>query len=137
MVSTYGYATLANLEKHAVKDYSAIDTALTDAVVEDKITDAEKFINGYVGTTFTGTIPDDIELLTKKIAKIFLDNYMYEEKIGNYAAMEGKQEILSMVDIVLMLEKYKKLYGDETHIWVSKHTHVNPTYYRDRRPTGW
>lgn len=139
MVSTYGYATLSNLEIHAVKDYSAIDAALTDTIVEAKITDAEKFINSYVGTIFTGTIPPDIELLTKMIAKIFLDNYMIEERIGTYAQENGVIiNILERFDIVLLLEKYKNLYSANKGIFISRRTHVSSRdQYYNHLPWKW
>ena len=139
MVSTYQYATLANLELYAVKDYSGIDSALTDAVVEDKISNAEKYINSYVGTIFTGTIPPDIELLTKMIAKIFLDNYMIEEKIGSYAQQDGVIiDILGRYDIVLLLEKYKNLYSTNKGIFISRRKQISPAdSYRAQLPWKW
>jgi hypothetical protein len=139
MTTTYKYGTLANFEKHAVKDYSAIDAALTDTIVEWKMSDAETYINGYVGTTFTGTIPADITLCTFMIAKIFMDNYMIEEKIGSFAqSNEIITDVLSRFDIVAILEKYKNLYTQTRGVFVSKNKHVPPTSYREmRRPTGW
>lgn len=139
MVSTYGYATLANLEKYAHTDYSTIDgTYLADSYVEEAITNAEKFVNAYIGTTFTGTIPDDIELVTKMIAKIFLDNFMIEQQIGPYAEQPGViVDVLDRFDIVQILEAKKAQYSATTGVFISKQVHTNRSAYWTRRPTGW
>lgn len=129
MVSTYGYTTLATLEKHAKRDYSAIEaTIFADANVEQAITDAEITINGYVGTIFTGTIPPDIALCTCRIAKTFLDNIMLERGIGGVEleAM-GIQNIYYNPDIVMVLEKYRALYSANRSVFISKHSHVGAT----------
>ena len=134
MVSTYGYATVANLEKHAKVDYSTIDATLTDALVDDTISDAEKYINGYVGTIFTGTIPDSIELVTKMIAKIMLTNYMIEQAIGSYSQSNGiTTPILANDDIVLILEQYRDQYSEKQGVFISKRVHVKEPYYRPLR----
>ena len=140
MVSTYGYATLANLEKHANRNYSDIDaTLLDDAHIDDKISDAEKFINGYVGTIFTGTIPPDIELVTKQIAKIYLDNFMIERAIGEIGTVNAGVivDILERYDIIFILEKWKSLYDANQGIFFSKYRHTNRTAMFTRRPLGW
>ena len=140
MVSTYGYATLANLEKHAKRDYSVIDgTLLADANVDDTISDAEKFINGYIGTIFTGTIPPDIELVTKQIAKIYLDNFMIERAIGEIGTVNGGVivDVLERYDIIHILEKYKWEYAENQSIFISKYVHTNRSRLYTRRPTGW
>jgi len=124
MVSTYGYATLVNLELHAKRDYSTIDAVfLADAYVEDTISDAEKFINGYVGTIWTATIPPDIELITKMIAKIFLDNFMIEKGLGNMSEANGNViiDVLERYDIILILNKYKDQYSDVQGVFITKH----------------
>jgi hypothetical protein len=136
MVSKYGYSTVAGLEKYAIKDYSAIDATLTDTVLEDKITDAEKYVNGYIGTVFTGTIDDDIELVTNMIAKTMIQNYMIEEAIGSYSQANGiTTPILANDDIVIILEKYRDLYSQKQGIFISKKVHVNPIHIRD--PLRW
>ena len=139
MTSTYGYITLAELEAFCVKDFSAIDSALSDTVVDAQITAAEEFMIGYIGYTFTGTIPAAIKLCCKKIAKINLQNYMTSEKIGTYAANEGVEEqILDKLDIVQVLEQYKDQYNPRQGMFISKRVHVAPTSYREmKRPTGW
>ena len=140
MVSTYGYATLANLEKHAKRDYSAIDaTLLADPNVDDTISDAEKFINGYTGTIFTGTIPPDIELVTKQIAKIYLDNFMIERAIGEIGTVNGGVivDILERYDIIFVLEKYRDEYNAKQGVFISKYKHTNRSALFTRRPLGW
>jgi len=141
MVSTYGYTTLAAVEKHAKRDYSAIDsTLLADANVDDTISDAEVFINGYVGTIFTGTIPPDIALITKMIAKIMLDNFMIERAIGELSTVNGGVivDILERYDIVQILEKYKNEYSTNTGIFISKHTHAGRVWSTaTRHPYRW
>ena len=140
MVSTLGYATLANLEIHANRDYSAIDgTLLSDAHVDDKISDAEKFINGYVGTTWTGTIPPDIELVTKQIAKIYLDNFMIERAIGEIGTVNGGVivDVLERYDIIFVLEKYKSEFDGNQGIFISKYKHTNRSAQFSRKPLGW
>lgn len=130
MVSTYGYTTLATLENHAKRDYSVIDaTIFSDAHVEQAITDAEIFINGYTGTIFTGTIPPDIVLCTCMIAKLLLDNQLKERGIGG-KVLEGQPvstEILKHMDIVQILEKYRSLYNTTRAVFLSKESHVGAT----------
>ena len=139
MVSTYGYTTLAALEKHAKRDYSAIDsTLLADANVDDTISDAEVFINGYVGTIFTGTIPPDIALITKMIAKIMLDNFMIERAIGEIGTVIGEIGTVNNGVIMDILEKYKNKYSPNTGIFISKHTHVGRVWsMATRHPYRW
>ena len=139
MVSEYGYTTLALLEKHAGRDYSAIDTVnLADANVDQFITDAEYYINTYVGTTFTGTIPEGIKLVTKMVAKILIDNFMIERAIGEISSVNGGVivDVLERYDITQILEQYKSEYSADEGIWVSKHTHVGVAQLF-RRPLGW
>lgn len=131
MASEHGYTTLTLLEQHAGRDYSAIDANyLADADVEQFITDAEYFINEYVGTTFTGTIPEGIKLVSKMIAKIFIDNWMIERRIGNMAEINGGVivDVLERYDIIQILEKYKSLYNPNRGIFISKKKHVAYPY---------
>lgn len=145
-----GFTTLARLEKHAKKDYSSIDaTYLSDVNVESSISDAEEFIKGYTGGAWTGTtfndagdgsdIPGDIELITKQIAKIYLDNYMIEENIGEIGVTNQGIiiDILERFDIVKVLEKYKSQYDTNTGIFISKHVHTPRRNYHSRDPVGW
>jgi len=136
MVSEFGYTTLALLEKHAGRDYSVIDAVnLADGNVDQFITDAEYFLNGYIGTTWTATIPNDIKLITKMIAKIFIDNWMIERNIGEISTVNGGVivDILERYDIVDILDRYKSQYSAVEGIWISKHTqNHNP-----RRTSFW
>ncbi len=138
MVSDYGYTTLAKLEKFAIEDYSEIHSALADAAVDAKISDAERYINGYIGTVFTGTIPADIELVTNMISKIMLDNWMIEKSIGRYAdKSEPMKEILANFDIVSILEKYRDQYKQKQGAFISKYSHTSEKIYARRNPIGW
>ena len=141
MVSQWQYTTLAALEKHAKRDYSALDaTQLSDANVEDTISDAEDYINGYTGNDagWVGTIPRDIVLATKMIAKIFLDNFMIERRIGEIASINGGVivDILERYDIVAILEKYKAEFDTTRGIYISKRVHTNRRNY-EGRVLGW
>ena len=140
MTSEYQYTTLAALEKYAKRDYSALDaTQYSDANVEDTITNAEYFINTYVGTTFTGTIPDGIKLATKMIAKIYMDNDMIEKNIGEISDVNGGViiDVLERYDIIQILEQYRSQYNADQGIFITKNQHTNRSAYWTRRPTGW
>lgn len=140
MVSTYGYTTLAELELYAHKDYSTIDaTYLADAYVEAAISDAEFFINGYVGNVWTGTIPDDINLVTKMIAKIFIDNYMIEEAIGEIGVTNQGViiDILERFDIVHILDSYKSQFDNNIGVFISKHVHTPRRGVANYDPLRW
>jgi hypothetical protein len=127
MVSAYGYATLANLEGHAKRDYSVIDaTIFSDTNVEVAITNAESFIIGYTGTILTAPIPCDIQLVTCQIAKTLLDNVLKERGIGG-KALEGQPPVtkfLDLFDIKMILDKYRMLYYDAKSVFISKETHI-------------
>ena len=134
MVSEFEYTTLAALEKYAKRDYSALDTTnYSDAIVDDTITNAEFFINDYVGTIFTGTIPGGIQLATKMIAKIFMDNDMIEKNIGEIGNINGGViiDILERYDIIAILERYKDLYSPKRGVFISKKVHAPRIYQRN------
>ena len=77
MVSTYGYITVANLEAYESVDYGNIDSTLySDANIEAKITIAERIVNGLIGTTYTGTIPDRIVAATTIISAQLMRNVL-------------------------------------------------------------
>ena len=149
--TAYGYSTLALLEIHAKKDYSAIDaTYLANANVEGSISDAEIWISGYIGKVWTGTtyndagdgsdVPKDITLITNMVANIFLTNWMIEENIGPYADNTAiKTDILEQYDIMLILDKYKDLYSQKQGIYITKHQMSGVDRYSGMysRPTGW
>jgi len=77
MVSTYGYLTLANLEKFTGLDYSVVHpTALADANVEMNITTAEELVNGFLGVSTAQTITNAITVATKFISGWLLNALM-------------------------------------------------------------
>ncbi|MCP4550883.1 MAG: hypothetical protein GY834_02330 [Bacteroidetes bacterium] len=80
MASTYEYTTVAALEALMALTLDAVDARYTDAVVEAKITQAERWINEYCGQTFTGTIPDGVVFATLEVAKFFMNLQMLEDE---------------------------------------------------------
>ena len=138
MASLYGYVTLEELENFAVVDYSTVDSALTDVIVESKISDAEMYLNSYVGTTFTGTIPDRVKLVTKMIAKIFMDNHFIEHRIAPFGEGEPIVEILERYDIVDLLNSLKDEYSQSRSIFIKKYRGTaQDRYYTSRHPLTW
>jgi hypothetical protein len=89
MTSTYGYATVANIEARTGYDYSAQNAKLTDSVVESNITASEIFFNTKVGTTFTGTIPAGVTEFVISQTVIRLHNLLAER--SNQALLQGQQ----------------------------------------------
>ena len=69
MASTYGYTTLATVEKLMGIDLSTVDAvAFADGNMEAQITSAEKMINGYLGETVDQTDTDGIETCANYIS---------------------------------------------------------------------
>ena len=129
MVSTYGYATVASLELFASEDYGAIDaTFLSDPHVEAKITAAEQIINTYLGTTFTGTIPDGVEYCTHDITKRMIYTWMRDKgmKLDKEKLLETRKPYLSK-DIMKLLDVYKTT--DIVPIKLHRLYNNNPTVY--------
>lgn len=64
MASEYGYITVANLEAYHVLTYDSVDARYTDAVVEAKISHAEKIVRSltHITTATDGTKSMVIEL---------------------------------------------------------------------------
>lgn len=138
MVSRNGYITVTELEGSTLTDYSAIDSIFTDDNLYLQISDAEDYINGYIGFNFEeGTIPDDIKLLTCKITEILITNWMIRNKIGSFAQENGiEKDILANTDIVAILEKYRDLYSKKLGIYISKYVHTNEKNF-NRYPLRW
>ena len=117
MVSQYGYATVNDLETFTSDDYSVVDAAYTDTIIESWITNSERIINAYCGTTFTSTIPDAIKTATLMIASKFARNKMIEDK-----HVRDEQKSMKMIDddIKEIIKSYKDQYDDSQGIWVIK-----------------
>ena len=90
MASTYGYATLADVENYTGIDYSTVDSvALADGKSEKKITIAERIINAYLGVTTGQTVTDGIKSCTIILAAHFLHQNLivlgYDEGEGGHS----------------------------------------------------
>jgi hypothetical protein len=110
MVSTYGYLTLANLEKFTGIDYSTIQaTYFADANVEMNISTAEELVNAYLGVSTAQTITNAITLSTK-----FLTGWLLNNRIVNLGyGTENTNPIfeLSWIEITNLVKEI--LEGDE------------------------
>jgi len=110
MVSAYGYTDVAGLELFSSEDYGLIDpTYLTDPHVDAKITSAERKINTYTGTSFSGTIPDGIIDTTNVIAHRMILKWLSRHKfeLSKEQLKEAAKPLLSD-DVTLILNKYKQ-----------------------------
>ncbi|GAG31106.1 unnamed protein product [marine sediment metagenome] len=95
MVSVYQYAALADVEAFTGIDYSAINsTKFTAALVDAKITLAERMVNGYMGVTVDQTTTDGIKMATIIIAAKILHNNLIE--LGFHGKDEHNLEIIDM-----------------------------------------
>lgn len=108
MVSEYGYTTVAILEAFTSEDYGTMTKPITDSQVDAKITAAEQLINTYLGTSFTGTIPDGIKYCTKDIVKRMLYGVMRENgmMLDKEKVLESQKPYLNS-DITSLLDVYK------------------------------
>ena len=110
MVSTYGYLTLANLEKFTGIDYSTINaTAFADDNVEMNISTAEELVNAYLGVSTAQTITNAITISTK-----FLTGWLLNNRIVNLGyGTENTNPVfeLSWIEITNLVKEI--LEGDE------------------------
>ena len=110
MASAYGYTDIAGLELYSSEDYGLIDSVyLTDPYVDAKITSAERKINTFIGTSFSGTIPDGIIDSTNVIAHRIILKWMNRHKfeLSKEQKTEAAKPIFSD-DVILMLKSYKQ-----------------------------
>ena len=115
MVSTYGYTTLVALELFAVEDYSARSATFTDTVIEAIITQAERLINVYCHTTFTGTIPDGVVAVVLELAFRLMYNRMLFAGAVDRDNFPAEKEIIIKNDAGLMDLLNEHVRGDETN----------------------
>ena len=95
MVSTYGYAALADIENFTGIDYSAINaTKFTQVTIDAKISIAEKMVNGYLGVSSDQTTTDGIFTATVVITAKILHNNLIE--LGVHGKEEHTLEIIDM-----------------------------------------
>lgn len=76
-------------------------------MVESWITHAERLVNKLKGTTFSGTIPDDVKMGTLEIAKRISTNQMIEDgafEANNKSTPERKplidDDVFAMINVV-------------------------------------
>lgn len=120
MTSQYGYATVSDLETFTSTDYSVVDASYTDTVIESWLTNSERLVNGFTGTTFTSTIPDSIKLATQMIAQKIARNKMIDDNHITRGSNEIKSMKLLDDDVKEILKSYKDTYDDAQGIWVVK-----------------
>lgn len=95
MASEYGYAEILDVENVSGIDYSAlVGGEITDTVLEANISQAERLVNTYLNTTFTGTIPDAVKYVVIKITIRMLRNKMIEDGIMDRENPEAKTKPL-------------------------------------------
>lgn len=93
----------------------------TDDFVNYKINQAERWVNTICGTSFTGTIPDDIVTACEFAAKLLMDNELVK---GGYfdpkfpIAYKPEETIYSLLK--QMLEPRWKSTGDNRQMWIKK-----------------
>ena len=119
MASLYGTWTVANFEKFANKDYSAIDAALTDTVIEDSaINPAEVFCEGYMGTAPSSTSSNPVKYGIAAIADLLLERWMAKEGINPHNPIEVTRFIQENLDVTIYFGLQKAVTKNERSIWV-------------------
>lgn len=118
MVSTYGYTTVAALEAFSLEDFGA-SYSYTDAQVEAVITQAERLINTFCNTTFTGTIPDAIVSSTLELSYRMMLKRLIKDAYLDISKVHVNTNVIIENDegLRLMLDKYKnKNVSDESGV---------------------
>lgn len=123
MASEYGYVTLATLENYVGFDISGRQAEFTDAKVESMITLAERLINGYIGESLSGTIPDAIQSATLIIAARIL-----HRRIDRDARVEYNDRDLIDGDVKGMLDRYIAKEQQDSVDLINTYTGRDPTY---------
>ena len=99
MVSEYEYITVAELEAYSGMDYSAIDSLFTNTVIEAQISNAERIVNGIKRSSYTGTIPDDVEAATYILSQRLMNNMIIEYGYG----FEGEIKVQVIDDVIIKI----------------------------------
>lgn len=94
MVSVYEYITVADLESFTANDYDAVDAAFINAVVDANISMAERWVNSYCKTTFTGTIPDEVVYATTLLADFYMKRLLWHH--GHRAENEDQMQAMEL-----------------------------------------
>jgi len=95
MVSTYEYCALADVEAFTGIDYSTLHaTKFTAALIDAKITIAERMINAYLGVTVAQTKTDGIISAAIIISAKILHGAVLE--LGVHGELEHAAELIDM-----------------------------------------
>lgn len=119
MASSHGYITVANLEDYCGRDFSAIDPAYDDALIEGRISVAEEMVIEAEGTTHTSSIPAKTSNWTKYVAKELMKQQMIDD---NYYQMGmTARTVLDMQKELADMFKSEITESDTTqHVFVQK-----------------
>ena len=95
MASTYEYCTVANVEAFTAIDYSALHaTKFTDALIEAKITIAERMINAYLGSNGAVSKTDGVITCAIIISAKILHAAIIE--LGFHGSVEHQRELIDI-----------------------------------------
>lgn len=103
MVSEYEYITVANLEAYHIQTYDAVDARYTDAVVEAKISQAERFVRSITDTT---TSTDGIKSLVLEYSKYLMELQFHEDHPESFPNPPLLDLFNQMLQLLLEREKY-------------------------------
>jgi len=116
MVSSYQVITVANLKAIAGVDYSALYSGYSDTVIEANISQAERLVLSYVGST---TIITNVAVVyaVGELARRMMFNLMIHDSIAGYSE---KKPFLPLFDDLLKesLDDLRALYGDKRKLWI-------------------
>ena len=123
MVSAYGYITALELENYTATNYVVVNSDYKIGIVEAWISQAERLINTYIGTSFSGTIPDGIKYvcleLASKIAqnRLILDGLVDRLNIPKYNKPYIDSDLEKILDKYLVKEvspiRLHRLYNND------------------------
>ncbi len=127
MTSVYKYTDKSALELYTVTDYDLVDASYTDKVIEAWISQSERLINVYLGTTFTGTIPDGVVYAALEISmKIAWNRLLFDGFVNKETMPPYKQPYID-ADLKQILDKYKA--SDITPIKLHRMYNNDPAVY--------
>ena len=111
MATEYEYITVAQLESYAALDYSTIDAAFTNTVIEARISYCERIANDIKRQSYTSA-PDDVVAATYLMSMRAMHNLMMEHGYGDEGEMMVQiidEEILHILDDSTARHDYKLL----------------------------
>lgn len=110
--SEYGYITGDDLELAMTKTLTAGTYSYSEEQVCGQITLAERLINGVIGTSYSGTIPNNIISAATVISQMFMENTL----IDDGKLQKDKHDIKVMPDLVRSL--------------LDEDQHLTPSFYQ-------